>query len=29
MGLAIAVIAGVGPAFYAVRERIPNAIAYE
>jgi putative ABC transport system permease protein len=29
MALAIATLAGVGPAFYAVRERIPDAIAYE
>jgi putative ABC transport system permease protein len=28
-GLLIATLAGVGPALYAVRERIPNAIAYE
>jgi putative ABC transport system permease protein len=29
MGIVIAVLAGLGPALYAVRERIPEAIAYE
>jgi putative ABC transport system permease protein len=29
MGVVIATLAGVGPALYAVRERIPDAIAYE